>query len=459
MSGPSSKLPSPIEEAIANMSAHIEKLASAFTGIQANQETLHGDNSRLTVAVNRLQSEKLADMAASTGVPQHGKATTTNNTDTITLAAKHGHKLLFPTYDGTEDPLPWLNRCNQFFRIQETSEAGKVFLASFYVPDEASQWFTLLERNQGKPSWEEFVRLINQCFCPPLHSNPLGELIQLRREGTVAKFQSKFMSLLTCCDGLAEKHQINIFTAGLRNPLKTDVELEHPATLEEAIALARAYEQRMSMTKLSPTRSSPLQRSTPSCNLGTGQPLLLPTPTSAVGTKDAAPTLPRLKQLTAAKMAAKREMGKRYNCNEQFSREHLKTCPMKGIYLLQMDDDPQLDDTTETEVSLISLNAITGLTVADAMQLAVHMADQLFGALVDSGSTHSFISVVVASRLHLDPLPLLGLRVKVVNSDHVATVGVRRKTQIYIDLKKFVIDLFGIPLDGYDSLGTSRTTA
>jgi hypothetical protein len=28
----------------------------------------------------------------------------------------HPHKLSFPTYDGKEDPLPWLNQCEQFFK-------------------------------------------------------------------------------------------------------------------------------------------------------------------------------------------------------------------------------------------------------------------------------------------------------------------------------------------------------
>jgi hypothetical protein len=92
---------------------------------------------------------------------------------------------------------------------------------------------------------------------------------------------------------------------------------------------------------------------------------------------------------------------------------------MKGIYLLQLDDEPPLEETTETEDPLILLNAITGLTGADTMQLAVRVGDQLLGALVDFGSTHSFISVAAASQLHLDPLPLSGLRVKVANSDRV----------------------------------------
>ena len=36
------------------------------------------------------------------------------------------HKLSFPTYEGKEDPLARLNRCDQFFRGQGISEHEKV---------------------------------------------------------------------------------------------------------------------------------------------------------------------------------------------------------------------------------------------------------------------------------------------------------------------------------------------
>jgi hypothetical protein len=252
----------------------------------------------------------------------------------------------------------------------------------------------------------------------------------------VAEFQSKILSLLARCDELAEKHQINIFTARLGNPLKTDVELEHPTSLEEAMALARAYKQRLSLIELSLARPSP--RSTPSRTPRSGRQLLLPAPTlTPMSAKDVTPMPPRFKCL----MATKREKGECYNCTEPFSREHLKTCPMKGIYLLQLDEDPPIKDTPETEDALISLNVITGLAGADTMQLAVRVGNEMLGALVDSGSTHSFTSVATASWLHLDPLPLPGLRVKLANGDRVATAGVCRKTQIYIDTEEFVIDL------------------
>jgi hypothetical protein len=311
-----SKPSSSVEESLANMSAQIEKLAAAFAGFRANQETLQGDHSRFTVAVNHLQLDKIGDGTSANLASHLGKSTLPDNTNAITHATKHDHKLLFPTYDGSEDPLPWLNRCDRFFHVQGTLDAGKVFLASFYMFGEASQWFSLLELNQGKPSWEEFVCLVNQCFGPPLCSNPLGELIHLRREGMVVEFQGKFLSLLTRYDGLAEKHQINIFTTRLGNPLKTNVELEHPASLEEAIPLARAYKQRLSMTGLSPACPSP--RSTPSYTPWAGRQLLLAPTTATPSAKDATPAPPRFKCLTAAEMVAKREKGECYNCTEQF---------------------------------------------------------------------------------------------------------------------------------------------
>jgi hypothetical protein len=201
--------------------------------------TMQGNQGQLIVAVNRFQSEKIVigdghDLQASR--------------DPIASAARHGHKLMFPTYDGSEDPLPWLNRCEQFFRIQKTEETGKVFLAAFYMTGDAAQWYALVERNHGTPEWAEFVKLVNQRFEPPLRGNTLGELIQLKRDTTVADYQNRFLALVNRCTGLNEKQQIDIFTAGLRNPLKIDVELEQPATLHDVMALARAYEQRLAMT-------------------------------------------------------------------------------------------------------------------------------------------------------------------------------------------------------------------
>jgi hypothetical protein len=146
MTTPPPPKPKTTDEQIAELRAVIDNMAASMATMQGNQ-------GQLTTAINWLQSAKVGD--GSDAQPSR---------DPIMSAAKHGHKLLFPTYDGTDDPLPWLNWCDQFFRIQQTQDTGKVFLASFYMTSDAAQWFTVVERNRGTPTWEEFTKLVNQRF-------------------------------------------------------------------------------------------------------------------------------------------------------------------------------------------------------------------------------------------------------------------------------------------------------
>jgi hypothetical protein len=63
-----------------------------------------------------------------------------------------------------------------------------VFLVSFYMTGDVAQRFTLFEKNQGTPTWDEFEKLINQRFGPLIRGNALGKLIQLWCETTVTNY-------------------------------------------------------------------------------------------------------------------------------------------------------------------------------------------------------------------------------------------------------------------------------
>jgi hypothetical protein len=91
------------------------------------------------------------------------------------------------------------------------------------MASDVAQWYALVECNRGMLTWEELIKLVNQCFGSSLRGNVLGKLIQLRWESSIADYQSKFILLLAGCEGLLEKDQINIFMADLCIPLKTDV--------------------------------------------------------------------------------------------------------------------------------------------------------------------------------------------------------------------------------------------
>jgi hypothetical protein len=62
------------------------------------------------------------------------------------------HKLEFPKFDDTSDPLPWLNRCERYFLIRRTPEHQRVAFAAFYLLDDVQLWFHRLELNDERPT-------------------------------------------------------------------------------------------------------------------------------------------------------------------------------------------------------------------------------------------------------------------------------------------------------------------
>jgi hypothetical protein len=62
----------------------------------------------------------------------------------------------------------------------------------------------------------------------------------LQRSGTVDNFSKRFISL-SCHDvSLTEAQQIQLFITRLGDPLRTDVTLQQPSSLDDAIIFARA---------------------------------------------------------------------------------------------------------------------------------------------------------------------------------------------------------------------------
>lgn len=130
----------------------------------------------------------------------------------------------FPNYDGESDPLTWLNKCATYFRGMRTPTEERVWMASLHLEGVAAEWFYALERDNGVISWAQFVEFTNLRFGPPIRSNPMAELKDLYRTGTGEEYQRQFSLLLCRCNDLTAMQQVNMFTAGLGEPLRTDVD-------------------------------------------------------------------------------------------------------------------------------------------------------------------------------------------------------------------------------------------
>jgi hypothetical protein len=135
---------------------------------------------------------------------RHGRGEDDGGDDIIPTT----HKLEFPKYDGTNDPLSWLNQCERYFTVRRTPELKRVMLVSCYLLDDTQLWFHHLELNGGRLSWSWFIQLVNARFGPPLTDTPLGELAMLHRTGSVDEFTKRFMAL-SCRDlTITEQQQI-----------------------------------------------------------------------------------------------------------------------------------------------------------------------------------------------------------------------------------------------------------
>jgi hypothetical protein len=89
------------------------------------------------------------------------------------------------------------------------------------------------------------------------------------------------------------------------------------------------------------------------------------------------------------------------------------------------------------------------------MQLLVRVGERELVTLLDSSSTHNFVNEELAAQLGSHFTVGRRLHVTVANGDHVTCGGLLRQAAITIGHKAFVVDLYAIPLGGFDVvLGT-----
>ena len=160
-------------------------------------------------------------------------------------------------------------------------------------------------------------------------------------------------------------------------------------------------------------------------------------------------------------MAKCRRLGLCFNCNEKFTHGHNRFC--RRLFFLdgvEIDEDGDAgtaaaDTAGDTEAPFFSLHAVVGVPIADTIQLQVTVGAASLLALLDSGSTHSFIGEEAARRAGLPIQPSPRMSAIVANGERVSCLGVIRNAPFSIDGTTFHTDLFVMPLAGYDMvLGT-----
>jgi hypothetical protein len=152
----------------------------------------------------------------------------------------------------------------------------------------------------------------------------------------------------------------------------------------------------------------------------------------------------------------RRHLGLYFNCDEKYSRGHNRFC--KRIFFVdgvEIDDTDDAANAGDREAPCFSLQAAVSVPMADTMQLTVVLGAASLVALLDSGSTHNFISEEAARRSGLPLYQRPRLMAMVANGERITYAGVICDVPLLIPGAPFLADLFVMPLAGYDIvLGT-----
>jgi hypothetical protein len=238
----------------------------------------------------------------------------------------------------------------------------------------------MLERDTGNINtiqWPLFRSLCQQRFGPPLCANHLADLARLPFRGSVAEYQGMFQARMAHAGYLSPIQQVQPFTGGLPDLHRTDVELQAPTNLQQAMSLVRAYERRATSYQAMPSHQ---QRLPPRAALA---PPSLSSTIAAATPSIPAPPRP-FKRLTPAEMTEHRRQGLCYNCDEPYVRGH-KCQRLFYLEVSDFDDQAQQsedDQPTEDMPPLFSLHALTGIRQADTMQVKVRMGNHQISSVV-----------------------------------------------------------------------------
>ncbi|KAA8544713.1 hypothetical protein F0562_019440 [Nyssa sinensis] len=305
---------------------------------------------------------------------------------------------------------------------------------------EANQWWQWVRRtyqNEDRViTWLDFEDELWACFGPSDCENFDKDLSRIRQLGSLRDYQKEFERLGNQVRGWTQKALVDTFMGGLKPEISDAIRLFKPQTLKEAIGLARMRgDQLQKQRKFSRSVHPPVALTSDRNN-----------PTSATP----------IRRLSWDEMQRRRAQGLCFNCNEHFTAGH--RCQEPSLLLLEGHDD-EADDNNDSVAQMIldnphnseiTLHALSGWATPKTMRVEATIGVHTVITLIDSGSTHNFISKHMAEVLRLPALPTQSFIVKVANGEQLQCQDRFDKVPISIQGVYFSLTLYSLPLTGLD---------
>ncbi|KAL4301787.1 hypothetical protein GQ457_10G024180 [Hibiscus cannabinus] len=371
-----------------------------------------------------------------------------------TQSSNLAYKLMCPRFDG-HDFRGWLSKLEQYFEAESVPEETKIRLVMLHLEGKALQWHQLVTKNHGdlgQFTWDQYLKLLRDRFSPEGFDDPFADLVALRQLDSVEQYYEEFVVLLNQVN-LPDEYVLSIFKNHLRLEISQFLKLLQPKTLTEAYNMAKHLEniffpaQKKSYAPSSkfslpstlaipprvPNNTNRSTFSSPyygSRNVASN----LPSPPSirtvvTGGTKGGGTSL------TAAEVDNRRKKGLCFWCAAKYTPGH--KCAKSQLFHIAIEgeeegeqevflDCEEIGETVgspQNEAAVLSLQAMWGTAKWETMRLKMTVGGIELLALVDSGSTHNFISLSAAKQLDLRIEKRCNLKVTIADGGGLEAVG------------------------------------
>ncbi|KAJ1702741.1 hypothetical protein LUZ63_002520 [Rhynchospora breviuscula] len=366
----------------------------------------------------------------------------------------------FPSFDGT-DPADWLMKSYYYFDVYQIPAELRTRMAVLSFTGEASAWYRHFRLGMENPPWDIFVEEVFARFTENAAQELIGEFKRVHQLGRVADYIKHF-------DGLRGKlmHErpylpndfyVSAFIEGLKEDIRPLVTMFNPKSLNEAYKYARQTEQ-FQEGQARKLRFNPKPQNSityPKTKESDDRRL-----TMQVHPQKNWPVNTGYKNATYEQ---KRALGLCTRCDAKWHPGH--QCTTRTVHLLMgpeetdvetedemvtFEEEPTSSEPTRIEEAVISLFAAKDSKRVRNMKFKGFVGQTPVCALIDSGSTHSFVNPNILYTHQCNISRTDPMSVVVANGNRMMTDSECKGFKFSIQGNEFVKDVRLLDIKGYD---------
>jgi Reverse transcriptase (RNA-dependent DNA polymerase)/Retroviral aspartyl protease/Retrotransposon gag protein len=357
-----------------------------------------------------------------------------------------------PSFNGV-NPIEWVRKCQSFFELHQVPVQYRTQLATLQFFEDASEWYDGYLIDHRPPLWDELIQLVKSRFRRVISNNTLDELKTLQQHGSIEEYWHQFVKwrsrILLEGRRFTERDFIDSFISGLKGEVKPFVLAFKPVSVDAALEYAQYME---SATETQLKRMKSTVRS-------------FPTPqavnrVSEKGHFSGHKGTPTTVNQRGTLMDQRRALGLCFKCGEKYYPGH--QCKIKLQMLLGDPEAEQGEENTDhtleenhsqtLEEAFVSMHATSPNQQPNTMKFKGQLGNTPIYALIDSGSTHSFINPMALQGQKCQVQETNPMVVMVANGEKMVTDSKCTSLHFSIQGFDFEHELRLLPVRGYDMI-------